>query len=172
MKRTDKLTLLKAQEDITSAMRSVVKGHLQKAPPGPPPRPGLQWNENSHRWIRPKDMAGQSDGSPSGSGPSESASSTSFSDLPGVGADIGGTHNNWGVGDSGFYELPLHPDSSEGGAAFLTEQGDGTIGVGWRSNEYGEEHPQEFFDTHEEAALAAEEIIDILNEDEGLPSNK
>ena len=31
------------------------KRTLKKAgPPGPPPRPGLEWNANSHRWVRPK----------------------------------------------------------------------------------------------------------------------
>ena len=27
---------------------------ISKVPPGPPPRPGLQWNEFTHRWIRPR----------------------------------------------------------------------------------------------------------------------
>lgn len=27
---------------------------LMKAPPGPPPRPGLEWREETSRWIRPK----------------------------------------------------------------------------------------------------------------------
>ena len=27
---------------------------LSKAPPGPPPRQGLEWKEETHRWIRPK----------------------------------------------------------------------------------------------------------------------
>ena len=25
-----------------------------KSPPGPPPRPGLEWNESTHRWIKRK----------------------------------------------------------------------------------------------------------------------
>ena len=25
----------------------------KQGPPGPPPRPGLEWNSQSHRWIRP-----------------------------------------------------------------------------------------------------------------------
>ncbi len=25
---------------------------LKKGPPGPPPRPGLKWNDQSHRWVR------------------------------------------------------------------------------------------------------------------------
>ena len=29
------------------------EGVLSKAPPGPPPRPGLEWKERTHRWIRP-----------------------------------------------------------------------------------------------------------------------
>lgn len=28
---------------------------LQKAAPGPPPRPGLAWKEQTHRWIRPRE---------------------------------------------------------------------------------------------------------------------
>ena len=28
---------------------------VTKAPPGPPPRKGLEWKEETHRWIRPKD---------------------------------------------------------------------------------------------------------------------
>lgn len=28
------------------------------APPGPAPRPGLQWNPQSHRWIRPDEYGG------------------------------------------------------------------------------------------------------------------
>ena len=24
----------------------------KQAPPGPPPRPGLEWNPQSHRWVR------------------------------------------------------------------------------------------------------------------------
>ena len=27
----------------------------KQGPPGPPPRPGLQWNPQSHRWIRPQE---------------------------------------------------------------------------------------------------------------------
>ncbi|KKN86882.1 hypothetical protein LCGC14_0264440 [marine sediment metagenome] len=27
---------------------------VQKGPPGPPPHPGLQWNEQSHRWVNPE----------------------------------------------------------------------------------------------------------------------
>ena len=30
---------------------------LLKAPPGPPPRSGLKWNEETHRWIRPAEGA-------------------------------------------------------------------------------------------------------------------
>ena len=28
---------------------------LELAPPGPPPRPGLDWKEKTHRWIRPQE---------------------------------------------------------------------------------------------------------------------
>ena len=31
---------------------------LRKAPPGPPPRPGLEWKEETHRWIRPENWLG------------------------------------------------------------------------------------------------------------------
>ena len=31
---------------------------ILKAPPGPPPRPGLKWHEETHRWIRPKEAKG------------------------------------------------------------------------------------------------------------------
>ena len=31
---------------------------LVKAPPGPPPRPGLDWKEETHRWIRPGTESG------------------------------------------------------------------------------------------------------------------
>lgn len=54
----NKSLLLKAQMDITSAMKIIVRGKLSKAPPGPPPRPGLQWKEESKRWIRPKQSGG------------------------------------------------------------------------------------------------------------------
>ena len=27
----------------------------KQGPPGPPPRPGLQWKPESHRWIRPQE---------------------------------------------------------------------------------------------------------------------
>ena len=30
-----------------------VSKSIQKAPPGPPPREGLKWKEETHRWIRP-----------------------------------------------------------------------------------------------------------------------
>lgn len=30
-------------------------------PPGPPPRPGLAWKEETHRWIRPEDLKSQED---------------------------------------------------------------------------------------------------------------
>ena len=29
---------------------------FHKGPPGPPPRPGLQWKEETHRWIRPEEV--------------------------------------------------------------------------------------------------------------------
>ena len=38
----------KALQDVLSA--------VEKAPPGPPPRPGLEWKEETHRWIRPDEM--------------------------------------------------------------------------------------------------------------------
>ena len=28
---------------------------LKQGPPGPPPRPGLRWNAQSHRWVRPEE---------------------------------------------------------------------------------------------------------------------
>ena len=31
---------------------------LEKAPPGPPPRLGLEWKEETHRWIRPREQGG------------------------------------------------------------------------------------------------------------------
>ena len=52
--------LKKIQQDVVEAQLLVKAG-----PPGPPPRPGLEWNEQSHRWIRPKR---QGDGVPAGYG--------------------------------------------------------------------------------------------------------
>ena len=34
--------------------------NLVKAPPGPPPREGLDWKEETHRWIRPKPIVSKS----------------------------------------------------------------------------------------------------------------
>ena len=31
----------------------LIKRAIMKGPPGPPPRPGLEWREQTHRWIRP-----------------------------------------------------------------------------------------------------------------------
>ena len=37
------------------SIKKLLQLHKQYGqPPGPPPRPGLQWNPQSHRWIRPK----------------------------------------------------------------------------------------------------------------------
>ena len=36
--------------DIVKEAQNIVK----QGPPGPPPKPGLEWDHNSHRWIRPK----------------------------------------------------------------------------------------------------------------------
>ena len=36
----------------------VAVNKLLKAPPGPPPRPGLVWYEGTHRWRRPKELTG------------------------------------------------------------------------------------------------------------------
>ena len=33
---------------------------LMKSPPGPPPRPGLEWKEETSRWIRPEEAAAAS----------------------------------------------------------------------------------------------------------------
>lgn len=48
------------------AERMIAKGTLAKAkgipsgpgssPPGPPPRPGLQWDSGSHRWVRAEEV--------------------------------------------------------------------------------------------------------------------
>lgn len=43
--------LLKLQTDIRDAYKILIK----QGPPGPPPRPGLEWNSQTHRWIRPGD---------------------------------------------------------------------------------------------------------------------
>ena len=41
---------------VNDVQKLVVEIHsnLVKAPPGPPPRHGLEWKEETHRWIRPK----------------------------------------------------------------------------------------------------------------------
>ena len=39
---------------------------MLQGPPGPPPRPGLDWNPQSHRWVRP---GGGGGGSAGGRGP-------------------------------------------------------------------------------------------------------
>ena len=31
-----------------------IQNRIAKAPPGPPPRPGLLWRERTHRWVRPQ----------------------------------------------------------------------------------------------------------------------
>ena len=43
------------------------RGLTKQGPPGPPPRPGLQWNSQSHRWIRPQTGSGKTT-TPRGSG--------------------------------------------------------------------------------------------------------
>ena len=35
--------------------QGAVARELTKAPPGPPPRPGLEWKEETRRWIRPQE---------------------------------------------------------------------------------------------------------------------
>ena len=34
-----------------------ILANLQKAPPGPPPRAGLEWREQTHRWFRPEETS-------------------------------------------------------------------------------------------------------------------
>ena len=38
---------------VVEPTQEVVNKMLVKAPPGPPPRPGLEWREETHRWVRP-----------------------------------------------------------------------------------------------------------------------
>ena len=40
--------------DFISLSKSVVNIIQKQMPPGPPPRPGLQWKPQTHRWIRPE----------------------------------------------------------------------------------------------------------------------
>ena len=44
--------------DILSKVRRIV---YKAPPPGGPPRPGLEWRERTHRWVRPKDESPQVD---------------------------------------------------------------------------------------------------------------
>ena len=43
----------KKKELLTLYYKNIVDIEKQ-GPPGPPPRPGLEWNSQSHRWVRPK----------------------------------------------------------------------------------------------------------------------
>ncbi|KKN86839.1 hypothetical protein LCGC14_0263980 [marine sediment metagenome] len=40
-------------------LNGVSKLLVKQGPPGPPPRPGLQWDTQSHRWTKPSGSAGQ-----------------------------------------------------------------------------------------------------------------
>ena len=55
------LNILKEQIRLTgvSFLLAQTRAILNKVAPGPPPRPGLVWDEHSHRWIRPQ-VAGDS----------------------------------------------------------------------------------------------------------------
>ena len=43
-------------QQATVAIRDI-QATIKKAPPGSPPRPGLEWKEETHRWIRPEETA-------------------------------------------------------------------------------------------------------------------
>lgn len=57
--------LMKLQTTVADTYRVILK----QGPPGPPPRPGLEWKEETSRWIRPKEGSA---GSAGGAGRSQS----------------------------------------------------------------------------------------------------
>ena len=40
---------------IADIQLNIYLASLVKAPPGPPPRPGLKWKDQTHRWTRPEE---------------------------------------------------------------------------------------------------------------------
>jgi phage portal protein BeeE len=45
-----------AIDELTFAAKDAAAAH---GPPGPPPRPGLEWNRQTHRWVRPGEAGGK-----------------------------------------------------------------------------------------------------------------
>ena len=43
---------MELMKNLNKAFPGIASYLLKQAPPGAPPRPGLEWNPQSHRWVR------------------------------------------------------------------------------------------------------------------------